>query len=49
MKKLCLFFSMLAFVTVPVWAAFQAAPVAASTEGKGVSFGGQVSLGVLNG
>ncbi len=49
MKKLCLVLSMLALVSAPTWAAFQAGPVAASTDGKGVSFGGQVSLGVVNG
>ena len=49
MKKLCLVLSMLALVSAPTWAAFQAGPIASVTEGKGVSFGGQVSLGVLNG
>ena len=49
MKKLSLVLSMLALATAPAWAAFQAEPVAAPTEGKGISFGGQVSLGVLNG
>ena len=49
MKKLCLVLSMLALVSTPTWAAFQAGPIASPTDGKGVSLGGQVSVGVLNG
>ena len=49
MKKLCCILLILTLASAPAWAAFQAGAIAGPTEGKGVSFGLQGSIGVLNG